>query len=252
MASATRAWENQNWSSLTSTTTPAPTSGAEVGQQVGLVGLGDGEQGLERGRPPVDGERLDDAAAAVVEALDLLADGFLQRPRQLGVEQVGDDRPGPDDAHQLLDDERDPAAAPVQRLDERRRGVGAGGRGDRRDHRADLGPVEPLEAHLLDGVAALQAQHQLAAGLAAREVVGPVGGDDHEVRPRLLGDAVDEVGAGRVDPVEVLDDEHRRTAPRRRGDGVEHGVGQLVAGQARDRRARRRRRAGGSSSRAGR
>ena len=69
MASATRAWENQNWSSLTSTTTPGVDERPEVGEQLGLVGLGDGEQGLERGRPPVHGERLDDAAADRARAL---------------------------------------------------------------------------------------------------------------------------------------------------------------------------------------
>ena len=95
-------------------------------------------------------------------------------------------------------------------------------RRDRRDHRPDLGAVEPVEAHLLDRVAALEAQHELAAGLAPGQVVGAVRGDDHEVRPRLLGDAVDEVGAGRVDPVEVLDDEHGRAAGDGGGDEVEH------------------------------
>ena len=39
--------------------------------------------------------------------------------------------------------------------------------GDRRHHRADLGPVEPFEPDLLDRVAALQPQHQLATGLTA-------------------------------------------------------------------------------------
>ena len=216
MASATRAWENQNWSSLTSTTTPARDERAQGAEQVGLLGLGHDEQRLERRRPAVHGERLDDPAPAVVEALELLAHRLLERPRQLGLEQLGHHRPRPDDAHQLLDDERDAGAAPVEGLDERRRRLRPPAGGDRRDHRPDLGAVEAVEAHLLDGVAALEAQHELAAGLAAGQVVGPVRGDDHEVRPRLLGDAVDQVGAGGVDPVEVLDDEHGRARRRRR------------------------------------
>ena len=103
--------------------------------------------------------------------------------------------------------------------------------GDRRDHRPDLGAVEPVEAHLLDRVAALEAQHELPAGLPTGQVVGPVRGDDHEVRPRLLGDAIDQVGAGRVDPVEVLDDEDGRALGDGLGHEVAHRGGEVVAGE---------------------
>jgi hypothetical protein len=82
-------------------------------------------------------------------------------------------------------------------------------------------------------VASLEAQHELAAGLPSGQVVGPIRGDDHQVRPRLLGDAIDQVGARRVDPVEVLDDEHGRTVGDGGGDEVEHGRGEVVAGERR-------------------
>ena len=116
----------------------------------------------------------------------------------------------------------------MQRLDERRGGLGVVGRGDRRHHRAHLGTVEPLEPDLFDRVAALESQDELAARLPSRELVGPVRGDDDQARPRLLGDAVDEVGAGGVDPVEVLDHEQRWALGRRRRDQVEDCAGDLV------------------------
>ncbi len=206
---------------------------AEVAEELVLGRFGDGQQGLERRRSAVDGERFDDAAQTMIKAGQLLAHGLFQRPRQLRGEEVRHDRPWSDDPHQLLDHERDAAAAPVQRLDDRRRGLAVGGGGDGADHRADVRATEALQTDLLHGMPALQPQHQLAARLPAREVVGAVRRDDHEVRPRLLGDAVDQVGAGGVDPVEILDDEHSGTATRGVGDGGVHGVGQGVTGHSR-------------------
>ena len=78
-------------------------------------------------------------------------------------------------------------------------------------------------------MASFEAQHELTPGLAAAEVVGPVGGDDHEVGPRLLSDPIDEVGAGVVDPVQVLDDEHCGAGRHRRRHQVEHSGRQVVA-----------------------
>ena len=157
----------------------------------------------------------------MIEPGQLLAHGLLQRPRQLRSEEVRHDRPRSDDPHQLLDDERDAAAAPVQRFDDRRRRLAVGGGGDGADHRRlTSDATQALQPDLLDGVPAFQPQHELATRLSAREVVGTVRRDDHEVRPRLLGDAVDQVGTGGVDPVEILDDEHGRTATRGVGDGV--------------------------------
>ena len=120
IASATSACENQNLSSLTSTTTPADVSARRAASRSASSASVTTEQRLERCRPPVDRERLDHAPAAVVEPVELLAHRLFQRPRQLGVEHLRHQRSGTDDTHQLLDDERNAGRAPVQRLDERR------------------------------------------------------------------------------------------------------------------------------------
>ena len=51
--------------------------------------------------------------------------------------------------------------------------------------------------------------HQLAARRPASQRTCAVGGDEHERRPRLTGERVDDTRTGIVEPVDVLDDEHR-------------------------------------------
>ena len=58
---------------------------------------------------------------------------------------------------------------------------------DRRHQRADLVAVEPVEAELLDLVAALEAEDEIAARRATAEVGRAVGGEDDEVRPAAGG-----------------------------------------------------------------
>ena len=129
MASATRAWENQNWSSLTSTTTPASTSERRSSMRSASdasVTISSASNDADR---PYTASASTTRPAAVVEAGDLLAHGLLQRPRQLGVEQVGDTiGRGPTTRISSSTTNGMPAAAPVQRLDERRRRLAAGGR----------------------------------------------------------------------------------------------------------------------------
>ena len=197
-------------------------------QEVRFLCLGHDEQSLERSRSAVDRERLDDTPVAFVEPVQLLAHRFFQRPRQLGVEHLRHQGSRTDDPHQLLDDERNTGRPAVQRLDERRGRLGVGGRRDRGDHRANLGTIEPVEPDLLDRMAALEAQHELAARLPSRELVGPIRGDDEQARPRLLGKAVDEVGAGRVDPVQIFDHEQCRPTGGGRRDQFEDGPGDIV------------------------
>ena len=203
---------------------------AQRGEHGVVVDAGDVDEGVERRRPAVHRERLDDRALGGLQAGELLLHRLLQRPRQLDRQEVAGARLRAAAADQLLDDERDAAAAPVHGLDDRRRRLVAADRGD---ERGDLGAIEAVEADLLDGVPPLEPQHQLATGLAPGELGRTVRADHDELGPALLGDAVDRVGAGRVDPVEVLDHEHRRAALERRRDGLERAR-LRVPGIARD------------------
>ena len=203
-------------------------------QQVGFVGLGD-DAAEPRTKPPGRRPRAPRprAAGASSSPSSCWRTASSSDHGNSASSTSDTSAAGTDDAHQLLDDERNTGRAPVQRLDERRGRLGVTGRRDRGDHRAHLGTVEPVEPNLLDRVAALEPQDELAARLPSRELVGPIRGDDEQARPRLLGDAVDEVGAGRVDPVEVLDHEQRRALGGGRRDQVEDGPGDVVTRQAR-------------------
>ena len=150
---------------------------------LGHVG-GPGERLEPRGRP-ADGGGLEHPALRRRQPLELAADGFLERPREAGGQQVaGAALPAAGGSDDLLDQERVAAGAGGDGLDD---GRGRRRRVDGGDQRAHVVAVQAVQADLLDGVPALQAEQQVAAGEATAEVVRPVGADQQEARAGAAG-----------------------------------------------------------------
>lgn len=96
---------------------PPGDEATQMGEHLGLGQLGQLDEHVERHRCAVDAERLDHGALARGEIGELLAHRLLERPRQLGVDDVLAAGPGTGTADQLFDHERDTTAAAMHRLD---------------------------------------------------------------------------------------------------------------------------------------
>ena len=113
---------------------------------------------------------------------------------------------------QLLAEERVAAGAGMDRLDERRVEVVAG---DRAELLGRLAPVERREGEPLDAAGPFELGQERQQRVAAMELVGAVGEQEHHRDIAEVPDEEPEQVAGRaVGPVQVLDDEHDRR-PRR-------------------------------------
>lgn len=90
----------------------------------------------------------------------------------------------------------------------RRRGRVRGGREDTGELTTDLGAVEAGEFDPADGAEPVQFGEERAQGVAAVDVVGPVGADHDEAAAAQRAEEIgEEVPGGGVGPVQVLQDE---------------------------------------------
>ena len=68
-----------------------------------------------------------------------------------------------------------------------------------------------------------QRRQEVGEGVAPGQLVGPVGGDQQQWEGgQLPGEEAQQVEAGRIGPVQVLQHDHRRLVRRNRGEDAEH------------------------------
>ena len=161
--------------------------------------------------------------------LDRLGDAGLADRRAVGP-RLGAQRP-----EQLLDVERDPVGPLVDGGRDIARGRQAGVEDQRRDERR-LGGIERDEPDLLGDPLGDQPRAPLAKARPARHVLGPVvAGQQEAAIARPAGELGDDLEAHVVGPLEVLEDEHRRSGQRAEDqlDGLHRPA--AAAGRARPR-----------------
>ena len=193
---------------------------------------------------PVDGERVTEQRGEdqelerrLPERREARADGGRHVPRKRRVRgerangRVAVD--GLDQAaraelvHELLDEERIPVRDALHRVDE---GVRCGRHAEVADHRLGLGGRKPVELDRGGDRLAAQLAEELPEAVARWH--GPVRDDDHQREPlapravgRLEHELPEQVEAGGVRPVQVVEDDERRLAAGKRpyllGDGEE-------------------------------
>ena len=186
---------------------------AQDPDQLVLAAAGDGGQEVKGDPPAEDGGGVDHPALLAVEVVEAAEDGLAEVPGQGEGGQAG--RVDPSGGHhQLLQEERVAAGAPVQRLGHPERHRVAVDGGQQLGH---AGPAETLEGDAGDHALALQLDQQLDQGVAAGHALGSEGADQQQRRAAGDGQAAEQGHALGVGPVQVL--EHHQ------GPG---GAGQLA------------------------
>ncbi len=121
---------------------------------------------------------------------------------------------------QLLDEERVPARALVQIVDERR---GHGLAGDCLELAGDIFAAERLEVEPRDERAAGELRHEPPGRMLERELAGAVRQRERDpLVAQVAGEERHEVARRRVGPVHVLEHDEQRPARRRAAEQVEH------------------------------
>ena len=185
-----------------------------------LLGLaGHGRQEVEGHPLPQYRGGLRDPPRVRVELGQLPAQYLGEAPRQRLLGQCRDVRAGAP-AQQLLEEERVPAGALVQLHAGAERYRPAGRRGKQR---AGVGDAEPFQPDMGDRVPALQVRQQGGDGLARGHVLRPVRADQ-QAGSGQLGDALEQGGALRVGPVQVLEDDDGAAVADQASDQGHAGV----------------------------
>jgi hypothetical protein len=178
---------------------------AQDRDQLVLAAAGDGGQEVEGDPAAEDGGGVDHPALPAVEVVEAAEDGLAQVPGQREGGQAG--RVGPAGGHhQLLQEERVAAGAPVQGLGHPERHRVAVDGGQQLGHPA---LAEPLEGDAGDEALALQLDQQLDQRVATGHALGAEGADQQQRQARCDGQAAEQGDALGVGPVQVLEHHQR-------------------------------------------
>jgi hypothetical protein len=175
--------------------------GAEQGDQLVLGRLGHVGEHVERHPAAEHRGGGDEAADLRVELVELPAHQLGHRPRQWHVGQVLPGRvAGARD--QLLEEERVPTRAAVERIDDReRRDLAVDGR----EEGVDVRGAQLPELDVGDRMTALQPGEELRGRMPAREAVRAVGADDQQPAAAGFGQLLEHREALGVGPVQILE-----------------------------------------------